>query len=445
MEHKSKSIKGFTLIDVLVGAALFLIISLAISTGFQTLFKILIQSQNKTVALGLANEQIEIIRNLKYKDIGTQGGVPNGNVPQFKTETVGERTYNIATDIIYIDNSFDGKSPDDESSADYKKARIEVSWQEHGLGKSIVEITNFSPPNLESEVGGGTLSVYVKDRQSYEAIPNAKIEIINEETSPAIQITTTADNNGWLSRPGLPFSNSYQIVVTKEGYDNHQTYTESLSLDPDPEYSHAKLQEEEEKSTRYFVVSRISNIDIDTINHDGESLGEIPFTLKGGRQVGLNPEDGSVVYSYQNNSLSTDLNGNKTLLEMSPGEYYLKVISDQYAVLTPNLEKPIMVAADSIENITISLAPVDEPYLRIIVKDADTGDPIPQATVRLFNLDYDKTSNSNEDGVALFPNDEEELLNGSYTLQVSKGGYGSISAPQNVNNFTATTTTIDPL
>jgi len=36
---------------------------------FQFLFKVLSQSQNKTIAIALANEQIEIVRNIPYEDI----------------------------------------------------------------------------------------------------------------------------------------------------------------------------------------------------------------------------------------------------------------------------------------------------------------------------------------------------------------------------------------
>jgi len=429
-----KNKNGFTLIDVLVGTALLLIVMIGFFTEFQLLFKVLSQSQGKTIALALANEQVEIIRNLPYEDIGTEFGSPPGEIPQIRTEKVDNNTYTITTDIIYIDDPFDGSSPEDDYPGDYKKARIEVSWAEHQLTKSVVEIANFSPPNLESEIGGGVLSIYVNDRESGAPIPNAQVRIINSQIEPAINILTTTDNNGWLSRPGLTESENYEISVNQTDYDEHKTYSNSSTLDPEPEYSHAQVNNGE-KTTRYFLISKTSVINIKTIDNDNNPLPNISFEIKGGRVIGLNPNDDSIVYSYENN-LTTDTNGEKQLNNMSGGEYYFEITSLDYNILTPNIENPLIVESNSQESITLTLAPINQPCLRIIIKDSETGDGISQASVRLYNQDYDKTSQSNEYGIAVFPFDEIDLLNGDYTLNISKLNYQNYSNPQIINDFT---------
>jgi len=441
MKHRNK---GFTFIDVLVGTALLVIVMIGIFTGFQLLFRVLAQSQGRTVALALANEQIEIIRNLPYQDIGTQDGVPPGEIPQIRTEEVDNRPYTITTDIIYIDDPFDGISPDDELSSDYKKARVEITWSEHELTKSVMEIANFSPPNLESEISGGTLSLYVNDSQSGKSIINTQIEIINDQVEPAIYIFTTTDDNGWLSRPGLPPSADYEVHVSQINYDEHRTYSASESLDPEPEYSHAQIIEGD-KTTRYFLIAKVSTIDIETVDDQNQPLEEIPFALKGGRDIGINPIDDSRVYSYENNDLTTDTNGQRQFSNMSSGEYYLEITSPYYAVLTPNLERPFIVESDLNQLVTITLAPVDQPYLRLLVKDASTDDSLFGAIVRLYNEAYDKTSQSNEDGIAIFPFDEENLINDNYTLSVSKAGYQDYSGPQIINDFTEANIELIPL
>ena len=429
-----KNKNGFTLIDVLVGTALLLIVMIGFFTEFQLLFKVLSQSQGKTIALALANEQVEIIRNLPYEDIGTEFGSPPGEIPQTRTEKVDNNTYTITTDIIYIDDPFDGSSPEDDYPGDYKKARIEVSWAEHQLTKSVVEIANFSPPNLESEIGGGVLSIYVNDRESGAPIPNAQVRIINSQIEPAINILTTTDNNGWLSRPGLTESENYEISVNQTDYDEHKTYSNSSTLDPEPEYSHAQVNNGE-KTTRYFLISKTSVINIKTIDNDNNPLPNISFEIKGGRVIGLNPNDDSIVYSYENN-LTTDTNGEKQLNNMSGGEYYFEITSLDYNILTPNIENPLIVESNSQESITLTLAPIDQPCLRIIIKDSETGDGISQASVRLYNQDYNKTSQSNEYGIAVFPFDETDLLNENYTLNISKLNYQNYSSPQTINDFT---------
>jgi len=440
MRHKN----GFTFIDVLVGTALLIIVMLGIFTGFQLLFRVLAQSQGRTVALALANEQIEIIRNLPYQDIGTQDGVPPGEIPQTRTKETDNRLYTITIDIIYIDDPFDGISPDDELAADYKKARVAITWSEHELIKSVVEIANLSPPNLESEVSGGTLSLYVNDSQSGQPIINAQTEIINNQVEPAVYIFTTTDDNGWLSRPGLPPSTDYEIHVSQTSYDEHRTYSASESLTPEPEYSHAQLIEGD-KTTRYFLIAKTSTINIQTIDDQNQPLGGIAFTLEGGRAIGVNPIDDSRVYSYENDYLVTEANGEKQLNNMSSGEYYLEVISSDYAVLTPNLERPLIIESDIQQSIIITLAPIDQPCLRLLVKDASTENGLFGAIIRLYNLAYDKTSQSNEDGIAIFPFDEEDLINGNYTLSVSKTGYQDYSGPQTINDFTEATIELIPL
>jgi len=439
--------KGFTLIDVLIGTALLVIIMVGIFGPFQLLFKVLSQSQGKIVALSLANEQIEIIRNLPYQDIGTQGGIPAGQIPQSRDEEINNRLYTITTDITYIDDPFDDTAPEDESAADYKKGRVEVSWSEHNLDKSVVLIANFSPPNLESEVGGGTLSIYVNDSQSGQPIANAQVELINDQVEPAVYLMTITDDDGWLSRPGLSPSDAYEIHVNQAGYDEHRTYSASATFDPEPEYSHGQLTEGQ-KTTRYFLIAEVSTINIETVDDQNQPLPSIPFALKGGRAIGLNPldeSDESIVYSYEDSDLMTDSNGQKQLVQMSPGEYYLEVTSPAYAVLTPNLERPLIVEADSQQSITLTLASVNQPYLRLLVKNASTGDGIFKANARLYNQDYDKTCQTNEDGIAVFPFDQVDLVNGEYNLSVSKAGYQNHLTSQTVNNFTEKTVELIPL
>jgi hypothetical protein len=435
---------GFTFIETLVGVFLLIIVIIGIFTAFQLLFAVLSQSQGKVVALALANEQIEIIRNLPYQDIGTEKGVPSGSIPQTRVEERNNRFYTIKTDIIYIDDPFDGFSPDDELAADYKKARVEVSWQERSLDKSVIEIANFSPPNLESEVGGGTLSMYVNNRESGQPIANAQVEIINNQIEPSVHLNILTDDNGWLSRPGLISSDNYEVRVTQAGYDEHRTYNSSDFFDPESEYSHAQLIEGD-KTTRYFLISKISAINLKTVDPQNSPMPEVNFGLKGGRSIGVNPGDDSVVYSYENDNLITDTGGEKQISGISSGDYYFEITSSTLAVLTPNLNKPLAVESDNQQSITIVLTQIDQPYLRLLIKDADTGNTIPESAVRLYNDDYDKTCQSNEDGIAIFPFDGEALINGDYNLSVSKFGYQNYDGTQEIINFTEVVVELSPL
>lgn len=444
-EQQKLKNKGFTLIDVLVGSALLLTIMVGIFTTFQLLFKLLHKSQFKTVALGLANQQIEIIRNLNYQDIGVLAGVPAGELPQIANKEIGGRNFTIATDIFYIDDPYDGETPDDEFPADYKKTRIEVFWQEHNqsASSSLVQIANFSPPNLESEVSGGALVLFVNDRESGEIVPNSRVEIINDQVEPTIYLVTATDNNGWLSRPGLPPSDGYEIRVSKTGYDEHRTYSASALFNPEPEYSHGQVVEGG-RTLRYFLISQLSAPKIKTIDTTNDPVLGISFSMKGGRMLGTNPSIGEPVYSYQSSGLFTNSAGEKQLNNMTAGDYFFEINNPAYALVSPEPDEAIAVESNSQPVIYLTLAPINQPYLRLLVLDGQTGEGISGASARLFKDGYDKTSLTNEYGVAIFPFDETALVNGSYTLSVAKEGYYSYSGSQNINNFTKTTINLTP-
>jgi len=69
IQRFSSSPRGFTLVEVLVGAAVFLVISTAVYQAYGSLFQLISLNQYKILALNLANEQLEIIRNLSYEDV----------------------------------------------------------------------------------------------------------------------------------------------------------------------------------------------------------------------------------------------------------------------------------------------------------------------------------------------------------------------------------------
>jgi len=436
--------KGFTLIDVLVGSALLLIIVVGFFTTFQLLFKLLYKSQCKTIALGLANQQVETIRNLNYQDIGVLGGAPAGELSPTTTRELDGRIFNIATDIFYVDDPYDELAPDDDLPADYKKARIEVSWQEHQqAASSLVQIANFSPPNLESEVSGGTLTIFVNDRESGEVVSGAQAEITNNQVEPTVYLTTAANENGWLSRPGLPPSDAYEIKIYKTGYDEHRTYSASASLDPEPEYSHGQVSEGA-RTIRYFLISQLSDLKIKTVDATNDPIPGISFSMKGGRAIGINPSTGLTVYSYQNSSLSTNGAGEKQLNNMAGGDYFFEISNPAYTLISPEAEEAVAVESGSQPTIYLTLAPINQPYLRLLVADSQTGEGISQASARLFKEGYDQTSPTNEYGVAIFPFDETPLVNGSYTLSVSKDNYYSYGGTQNINDFTKKTVVLTP-
>ena len=73
--------KGFTLMEVLVGSALFLIVSVSAYSAFISILRLANASQSRIIAVQLADEQFEIVRNMPYVNVGLTNGIPLGVLP----------------------------------------------------------------------------------------------------------------------------------------------------------------------------------------------------------------------------------------------------------------------------------------------------------------------------------------------------------------------------
>jgi len=104
-KHKSS---GFTLIEIVVSLAIAVMSVFTIAKLFQTYLNLIVEEKFKVTAVALANQQIETIRNLPYADIGTVGGIPPGQIEQEQQIVRNNITFDVKTEIIYIDDPFDG-------------------------------------------------------------------------------------------------------------------------------------------------------------------------------------------------------------------------------------------------------------------------------------------------------------------------------------------------
>ena len=77
-----ESEKGQTLIGLIVAIALFAILAQALFTLVTSSYRLISFSSARITARHLAQEKIELIRNLPYEDVGTTGGIPDGPILQ---------------------------------------------------------------------------------------------------------------------------------------------------------------------------------------------------------------------------------------------------------------------------------------------------------------------------------------------------------------------------
>jgi len=253
---------GFSLIEIVIGIALFLIIALGVYSAFRLSVKVVHQSKARITAIMLANERIEEVRNLPYNDIGTIGGIPSGDIPQTENVVKNGVVFTVKTTISYVDDPFDGTAPDDSVPNDYKRVKVKVFWSGLFEGE-VVSITDVAPRGLESTVGGGNLLVSVFDALG-NPIPQADIHIVNNNVDPQIDVVYQSNDNGQYLVAGAPTSTeSYEITVSKSGYSTDRTYGKDEVVNPlNP---HATVLEGQLTQIS-FSIDKLSEFSIDTLS-----------------------------------------------------------------------------------------------------------------------------------------------------------------------------------
>src|ERR1700733_10128339 len=98
----SKSFRGFTLIEAVIGTALFLIVALAVYQVYVAIFNLIDTNQVQVLAIDLANEQFEIARNMPYASVGTVDGLPAGVIPEMQEFTRGGIPFTVTTIVRSI-------------------------------------------------------------------------------------------------------------------------------------------------------------------------------------------------------------------------------------------------------------------------------------------------------------------------------------------------------
>jgi hypothetical protein len=226
--------RGATLIDAIVGTALMLLVFVGLFGVIRLAVVSVGLGKAKTGATALANEQVEYIRSLPYSGVAVVGGIPAGSISPEETISLNNIIYTRRTFVQFIDHAADGVGPSDTNGiqADFKVAKVSVSWEFRGSERDVTLITNVVPKGIETLDGGGTLVVNVVDAAG-APVPSAEITITNTAVSPNINISTFSSNDGVAYFPGAPTSTAYQIESTKEGYSTDRTYLASPS-NPNP-------------------------------------------------------------------------------------------------------------------------------------------------------------------------------------------------------------------
>jgi len=379
---------GFSLIEALVGTAVFIIIAVSVYQGYAMATEAVRVLRLNIVATALSNEQFEIARNLPYTDVGVVAGIPLGKIPYIQTLIRGNVPFTVTTTIRSIDDLFDGTIggvPNDSSPADYKFIELEISCFSCKNFKPIRFVTHVAPKGLETASTNGALFVQVFDAVG-QPVQGANVHIENNQVSPSIIIDDTTNNNGMLqiidAPPGVEV---YEIRVSKSGYSEDNTYLTGAPGNPYPTKPHATVALQQVTQIS-FAIDRVSVFNISSVNQACVPVGNIDFRLQGSRIIGTSPD----VLKYDN-AQATNGSGQKTIANLEWDVYGFHFIDAAYDLAGSIPLVPLNLNPNVNQDIKLIVEPKNPRAFLVTVKDAGTQLPLSDANVQLHSTSYDNT------------------------------------------------------
>ena len=373
MKYKSikirNSLTGFTLIETLIGITIFAILATFTYSAYSNITNIISQIKLRSQAISILNNEIEIMRNIPYQDIGIQGGSPSGIILAEQTIYFGNIPFLLKTTIRNIDDPFDGiigGSPNDMTPADYKFVELEISSPSRSYYYKPVKLaTTFAPKNLETATNNGALFVNVFDAFG-QPVKNANVSIINNQLNPLISINDSTNNDGILQLVDIPTStNAYEIKATKGGYSSAQTYPIGAPENPNPIVSHATVVSQQVTNAS-FAIDKVSNIDFKTVNAMCQPVPNVSFSLNGAKLIGQNPD----VLKYSK-FLDTGLEGIKNITNLEWDTYDFSNLDANYDLSGYYPFSPIVLNPNSSVYMSWLMTPKNPSALLITVQDVN--------------------------------------------------------------------------
>lgn len=381
---KTENQNGFSLIEVMVGVAVFSLVFVGIYSGIQMVLKVVYQSRLRIIETGILNEQIEIIRNLPFADIGIAAGSPAGILQRTVTTTRNGIDFSVTRTIRNIDDDYDGiigGTPNDTAPADYKFVEVEITCTRCNQREPARLSTFVAPRNLEGDPTHGALFIEVFDADA-DPVQGATVHVVATSTNPAIDLTDTTDNEGMLRLVDLGAGiDVYSITVSKSGYTTDQTLSRTIG-NPNPVKLPASVTAQSVTEIS-FSIDHVSSLGISTINNACAPVAGVSMNVIGTKIIGTEPD----VFKI-NQTITTNGNGEYTLSNLEWDSYGLRPSSYDLLGAIPAL--PINLAPGVDQPVQLIISANTANSLLAQVKDSITGQPVPSASVRVSATGYNQ-------------------------------------------------------
>jgi len=425
------TLKGFTIIEAMTFLFIFSIIVL---TFYHTILlgtEYIASSKNRLGAVSIADEKMEIIRNMKYEDIGTVSGSISGSIQDYENVTENDNPYKVHTTVEYVDDSFDGVAPADTAPEDYKKVTVAVSWNSDR--ESVIDTARFVPDGMETaNPGDGYLRINVfSDQPGGSGIQGSSVHVVNADTG--LDTTVITDSSGSVILMGDKITDSiqkYRITLSKSGYEDVTTMPPYPDTTYDPVDVDASVVTGSMNMAN-IVQDELASLKVATVDYLGNAIPNINFHIVGGRLLGhtvvVEPDLPEPVYNLDADA-ATNSSGEKDFGEVSPGQYVFTLDPSvtNYTLIDTDPISPASVFSNDSTTLKAELADNNATSLIVkIVSSIDGETPVSGATVELINstLGYDETQTSSATGTAFFPDSSDIFQPGTYDLKITADGF----------------------
>jgi len=386
MRNKNLNKLGFTLVEVIVAAAVFVLFAVGIYSGITMVFKIVYQSRVRILETAILSEELEIARNLPYDSVGIVSGVPAGVLSHTKTLVRNGIIYNLITTVRNVDDPFDGTlggSPNDSAPADYKLVEVSAICVDCEQKTPVSLSTIVAPKKLEGDSKNGALFIHVFDAHGQDVV-GANVHIVNNSVSPHLSIDDTTDNSGMVRVIDTPTSTiGYQLTVSKSGYSFDSTITPTVA-NPNP----LKLPStviSQTVTNISFAIDQLGQMNVSALNATCANVSGVKFGIFGAKLLGTEPD----IYKY-NNQITSGASAT-ALNNMEWDTYSIITTSTVYDVAGSIPIVPFKLEPGTTQNVFLILKPHTSNSLLVKIKDAGTGLPLADATVRLTASGYDES------------------------------------------------------
>lgn len=360
---------GSTLVEIIISLSIVSVVVLAVLSVMVFNIQIISSGKSRALAMALANEKLENLRNLPYDSLATVHGpiYPAGTITDDEDVTVGGIAMVVHTDIDYVDDPFDGNfagtisgKPQDFYPYDYKKATITV-YLKSDHRKLANVATDVAGKVAETATNTGIILIKVIDANG-NPVDGATVHLVNSNPSPVVDITTTTDNQGQVLIPKMPpdNSNGYHLTVTKAGFSTDQTYPVTVQV-PNPTQPDFSVQAQQVVTQTMSIDQLANTLTIRAVDASGNPLGNTAINIHSQKTINSSP----IVYKYSATQ-TTNSSGEIGISALEWDSYDVSV--DGRTILASSPYKPFALnpAASLTVTIILDSTPTTRPVIEAV-------------------------------------------------------------------------------